>query len=156
MKKEELQKHLVVRNEELSIGVSVRLPLENPSTMATASCDNFEDCDWIVTRVWVPEIYRGQGVGSFLLNQLKLIVVTKPRFKSLLVSPGGYNADINRQRHFYMKNGFTVSPWGERLYTWRNSGTRMPMCRAVMAEEILGHPTLSLLAEDYLGRDEET
>lgn len=75
------------------------------SLKATASAD-FVSSFWWIGRVLVdPPKARGNGVGGYILEELKR-AVKEMGGTSLLVSPGGYAVDPKRQFKFYLSHGF--------------------------------------------------
>ena len=60
---------------------------------------------WWVARVLVQAKGRGKGLGSRLLQRL-VQEIKGTGAKAVIVAPGGYNANYNRQVNFYEKNGF--------------------------------------------------
>lgn len=74
-------------------------------SIAEAARSEIGEGVWWISRVFVEPSTRGKGLGTALLNYM----VNELRFRdvqALLVAPGGYNANYNRQVHFYEKNGF--------------------------------------------------
>jgi GNAT superfamily N-acetyltransferase len=79
-------------------------------SVATASANPHvlyppEEHCWWISRVFVQDPHRGQGVGSKILKTL-LSEVVKQGGKSVIVTPGGYNADPDKQIRFYENHGF--------------------------------------------------
>lgn len=75
---------------------------------SVANVDEIKPGEWHISRVMVVEKFRGQGLGSKLLN----IIIEKCRengAKSIKVTPGGYGADSKRQQNFYKRVGFKLS-----------------------------------------------
>ena len=60
---------------------------------------------WYVNRVLVDADYRGKGVGSKML-QAAIKAVKEQGGNEIVVEPGGYDADPERQKNFYLRNGF--------------------------------------------------
>ena len=61
---------------------------------------------WYVNRVLVtsPDS-RGSGLGTQVLEALKDAVRSQGG-REMIVEPGGYGADPDKQKNFYVKNGF--------------------------------------------------
>jgi hypothetical protein len=147
MNKQDIKKKIETKQLWNEITVSVGLPLDNPELTAEVVCSHFEEGDWVITRCWVPEIYRGSKVGSVLLEEAQATLAEMCGFEKLLVQPCGHYQDIAKERAFFKANGFKETSYAPRLLEWRQSGLRI---RVVPAAEILGHPTLSLLADDHI------
>lgn len=84
----------------------------SPWPSAVASCERISESIWWVSRVLVqPAEARGGGLGSEVLGLLLAAFrhQGEPGAK-LLVCPGGYENDQERQRRFYLKNGFVPAP----------------------------------------------
>lgn len=64
--------------------------------------------EWWVARVLVPDpTDRGKGLGSLVLRAaLDAVLIPTGGMARVIVAPGGYDNDHERQRHFYEKNGF--------------------------------------------------
>jgi GNAT superfamily N-acetyltransferase len=64
--------------------------------------------EWWVARVLVSDpVDRGKGLGSLVLQAaLKAIMVSTNGMARVVVVPGGYDNNHERQRKFYEKNGF--------------------------------------------------
>lgn len=77
----------------------------NNGKLSIASADNMLDGRWWISRVNVQGIERGQGVGSKLLNKLIEEILFYGE-TNIVVAPGGYNEDSDKQFNFYRKNGF--------------------------------------------------
>lgn len=60
---------------------------------------------WWVSRVFIHRTMRGQGLGSLMVGHLVKEIFQKGA-KAIVVAPGGYNSNYNRQVNFYVKNGF--------------------------------------------------
>ncbi len=60
---------------------------------------------WWVSRVLVQPGLRGKGLGTKMLQRL-IKEIQKKGAEAILVAPGGYNSNINKQINFYTKNGF--------------------------------------------------
>jgi GNAT superfamily N-acetyltransferase len=61
---------------------------------------------WWISRVNVPEGLRGKGIGSKLLQEALKEMKKCPASKAIIVYPGGYDSDPEKQANFYVKNGF--------------------------------------------------
>lgn len=62
--------------------------------------------EWYVTRVVVRDpAQRGRGLGERMVKRL-LEAIRRQGPAVVLVEPGGYAADLERQRAFYAKCGF--------------------------------------------------
>lgn len=71
---------------------------------ATVSADLVDQ--WWINRVLVqPESNRGLGIGSHLLKMLKE-EVKKQGGTKIVVAPGGYDQNKDRQVRFYKKHNF--------------------------------------------------
>lgn len=75
------------------------------SSVADANQYPLEDDVWWISRVLVHHKARGKGLGSQLLQRL-IKEIKSYRAKAIVVAPGGYNANHNKQINFYTKNGF--------------------------------------------------
>lgn len=72
----------------------------------TAEADDLGDGVWWVARVLVqPPKNRGRGIGTELVRRMQREVVGFG-CKKLIVAPGGYDEDHERQRGFYLHCGF--------------------------------------------------
>lgn len=81
--------------------------------VSTASATNMnQDGKWYLNRIIVNKAERGRGFGTALLNKVKEKLCTLEDFSELIVEPGGYDSDPERQRNFYVKNGFETSREG--------------------------------------------
>lgn len=60
---------------------------------------------WINRAIINKPALRNLGIGSTLLKSL-LEEITKKDGKKIVVMPGGYGEDIEKQYNFYKKNGF--------------------------------------------------
>lgn len=88
----------------------------SPLSSAVASADLYNQQGvWWISRVKVPDKLQGVGVGSRLLKRL-IEEVQKQGAKAIVVAPGGYNSDPDRQVQFYVRNGFKPSEADEGLY----------------------------------------
>jgi GNAT superfamily N-acetyltransferase len=118
MTPEEILAQAIVLDTHQSVSVSMKLDWGKDSyaRLATASSDMFDMGVWWVTRVRVPDAHQGKGIGTVILGKLIEIVTAKPGFVSLSVVPGGYNADVRRQRRFYVRCGFSRRKEG--VYVW--------------------------------------
>jgi len=82
---------------------------------ATASADLVQEAEWWISRVLVqPKELRGQGIGTQLMEVLQSHIKKGQR---LVVFPGGYDQDRDRQEAFYRKCGFVDSTEGGLV--WR-------------------------------------
>lgn len=85
--------------------VSVYDADENNFYSSTASADFIAD-HWFINRVLVnPKSHRGKGIGTQLLQTL-IKEIRKHDNNKIIVTPGGYENDQERQNNFYLKNGF--------------------------------------------------
>lgn len=50
--------------------------------------------------------HRGQGIGSRMMSMIKHELLRQPSFQEVIVTPGGYAEDEEKQKRFYVKNGF--------------------------------------------------
>lgn len=92
--------------------------------------------EWWVARVLVPDRKnRGNGYGSSVLRQaLQLVEKRTMGIGKVVVAPGGYDNDQQRQFGFYRKNGFVqVNPEG--LFEWRSNSYRQEASNG-KAEEV--------------------
>jgi GNAT superfamily N-acetyltransferase len=63
---------------------------------------------WYVNRVLVqPKEMRSKGIGSLLLQTL-VKEIRKDSTKRIIVTPGGYATELEKQQNFYKKNGFVI------------------------------------------------
>jgi len=66
----------------------------------------WEESFWYINRALVePEVARGQGHGTHMLQRL-LETIRRSGPTRVVVDPGGYGANVRRQRRFYRKSGF--------------------------------------------------
>lgn len=111
-----------VRSDGHSLGITlIADTAAGAQSLGTVSADNFlygPGCYWI-SRFLVHEPYRGRGIGSFMLTELKRLAADSDDFDSLVVEPGGYFEDPERQRAFYTRNGFRDN--GDGLFVWRSA-----------------------------------
>ena len=147
MNKQDIKQKIETKQQWNEVTVSVALPFDKPDLIAEIVCSHFEDGEWIITRCWVPEEYRGSKVGSVLLEEAQATLSEMCGFEVLRVQPFGHYQDITKERAFFKANGFKETSYAPRMLEWRQSGLRI---RVVPAAEILGHPTLSLLADDHI------
>lgn len=91
---------LHISSTELNISVSL---VEN-GRLSTASADNLMDGKWWISRVNVQGT-RGNGTGSRLLKTL-VDEILKYGKTEIIVAPGGYAEDEEKQFRFYKKNNF--------------------------------------------------
>jgi len=82
--------------------------------IATADANLIGENIWWISRVFVPDFMRGSGIGSAILNRLADEVL-KNGGTELVVCPGGYFVDGERQRKFYLKNDFKETDVKEKL-----------------------------------------
>lgn len=62
---------------------------------------------WNISRVLVKkEQDRGKGLGSNFLQKLLKEIYLRNSNAVVIVAPGGYGVDIQKQISFYKKNGF--------------------------------------------------
>lgn len=73
--------------------------------VSIASIDNLKDGRWWISRVNVQGAEKGQGLGSKLLQEAITAVLSYGQVE-IIVAPGGYSDDLERQINFYKKNGF--------------------------------------------------
>jgi len=73
--------------------------------LSVASVDLVLDL-WYVSRVMVREKYRGTGIGTKMLKSLIVEIKSRPDKGNIIVFPGGYDGDTEKQNAFYKKNGF--------------------------------------------------
>ena len=113
-----LKGRAAVRVERYSTAITLIADTpEGPKAVGTVSADEFFGTGrWWISRCLVQEPYRGLGVGSFLLDELKKLASERERFVRLEVEPGGYNSDPERLRAFYERSGFLDA--GDGLFTW--------------------------------------
>lgn len=82
------------------------------------SCDMIKiGDDWLVTRVIVKGP-RGKGIGTKLL-QAALQEALRLGAKRVIVAPGGYEGDTERQVRFYTNNGFKPCADPAGALEWR-------------------------------------
>lgn len=111
----DLKGKLALRLEPWSVGITMVVDGAGRSC-ATISADLLDDGTWYLARCLVQEPYRSKGVGAFLVARLQQLVTARDGFKQLVVEPGGYAADLNRQRSFYLRQGFARADDG--AYVW--------------------------------------
>lgn len=61
---------------------------------------------WYISRVNVHHKLRGKGIGTSILDKLIKAVMERQDRNDIVVTPGGYNEDPERQYQFYKKYGF--------------------------------------------------
>ena len=83
--------------------------------LSVASADKIGDI-WHISRVNVHRAVRGQGLGSKMLQRIIHEVKLHEVKCNIIVHPGGYNEDPERQFAFYKKNGFVERERGEYIY----------------------------------------
>lgn len=100
MKPEELSDLIINKTiQSVSVGIII------DGKLSVANADNLMDGNWWISRVNVNDKIRGKGIGTTLLKRLINEVLTYGE-TNIIVAPGGYNADTDKQFHFYEKNGF--------------------------------------------------
>ena len=109
-----MEMNLIVNKTFQSISVGVMLD----GKLSVANADNLMDGRWWISRVNVQDNLRGLGIGSTLLNRMIKEILTYGE-TDIIVAPGGYNQDTNKQFHFYEKNGF-VKTNEDGLLTYKN------------------------------------
>lgn len=89
---------------------------------AEANIDSQDVDAWYISRVFVKEHLRGKSIGSQVLQTL-LSEIKKQNTKKVIVSPGGYDNDKDRQFNFYLKNGFKHSIENDEIlvYTYETA-----------------------------------
>ncbi|MDD5649797.1 MAG: GNAT family N-acetyltransferase [Candidatus Nanoarchaeia archaeon] len=88
--------------------------VENLGHNACVESDQIIPNHWMITRALVrPDGYRNQGLGSHLLKIL-IEEIKKKKGKSILVTPGGYDGETEKQFRFYEKNGF-ITPKQDQI-----------------------------------------
>lgn len=88
--------------------VSVMMRAEhNPQSLGIAEASWMWGDEWYLNRVFIPEKYRGQGIGTILVAKL-LEETTRQGCKKLVLTPGGYDTPYEVQRDFYLKCGFRL------------------------------------------------
>jgi GNAT superfamily N-acetyltransferase len=83
---------------------------ENPMrNRGVAEASWMPDGFWYINRVLVkPPELRGKGIGGQLLERLKQELKEKAKATLIVVDPGGYGMDVEKQRRFYLKHGFVM------------------------------------------------
>ncbi len=84
---------------------SISVYHQNGHNISVASIDRIEPNKWWISRVNVKEIDRNKGIGSAMLK-MAIEAVLEQEEVEIVVAPGGYNEDYNKQINFYKKNGF--------------------------------------------------
>lgn len=74
--------------------------------LSVASADKIFDGTWYVSRVMVNLKHRGKKIGSLMLNKIIDEIKSRPDKGNIVVFPGGYSEDLEKQMNFYKKNGF--------------------------------------------------
>lgn len=97
---------------------SVSAMIVTDGRVSIASADNLFDGRWWISRVNVQGTTLGKGVGTALLKKLIEEVLSYGP-ANIIVAPGGYHEDTNRQFNFYKKNGF-VETEEEGLLIYKN------------------------------------
>jgi len=96
---------------------------ENMFDSACAEANIFDEINtWYICRVFVKEHLRGKKIGSQILQTL-LTEIKKQHAKKVIVTPGGYDVDEDRQFNFYIKNGFKHSTEDEKMLVFSFSET---------------------------------
>lgn len=90
-----------VNTSEFNVSVSQ----VNNDKLSIASADNMLDGRWWISRVNVQGVERGKGIGSILLKKLVEEILFYGE-TNIIVAPGGYHEDSEKQYNFYRKNGF--------------------------------------------------
>lgn len=98
---------------DFGISVTTRL---SQTRMADAIAMYLDPTFWWVSRVFVPEGYRGNGIGGQLLERLKTELSAREGFGGLVVVPGGYNSKLSDQQRFYRHHGFVRQRDGRYLW----------------------------------------
>jgi GNAT superfamily N-acetyltransferase len=80
---------------------------EDLSIRGTAEASMLENVWWVNRVVVNPPSARGHGLGSQLIEALKAAVL-KMGGKELMVCPGGYAGNVNKQKRFYKHHGFKL------------------------------------------------
>lgn len=82
--------------------------IENFSHNGCVESDRIDNENWWISRALVkPTNYRSKGIGSKLLKIL-IDEIKKKNSKYILVTPGGYEDETEKQFRFYEKNGFVI------------------------------------------------
>ena len=87
--------------------VSVGLIFNN--TISIANIDHIADGRWWISRVNVQGYEKGSGIGSKLLKKAIEEVFKQDALANIIVAPGGYDNETEKQFNFYKKNGFIDS-----------------------------------------------
>lgn len=82
--------------------VSVLVPLPGKPAVLDASMIGTE---WWINRVNVPEKYRRKGVARHMMNKA-ISKINSIGATGIIVQPGGYDMDNDKQREFYRECGF--------------------------------------------------
>ncbi len=85
---------------------SVSVSCVTDGRVSVASIDNLKDGRWWISRVNVQGAEKGKGLGSKLLQTAIKEVLSFGK-SEIIVAPGGYTNDIEKQINFYKKNGFS-------------------------------------------------
>jgi hypothetical protein len=84
---------------------SVSASFVTDGKLSVASIDFLEGGRWWISRVNVQGAERGKGIGSQLLQKaIEEVLSFDPT--EIIVAPGGYGEEPERQINFYKKNGF--------------------------------------------------
>ena len=75
--------------------------------IGVVEASRMNDAVWYLNRAVIrAESDRGKGIGSQLLIELMKKLKEQPDCRRLIVTPGGYGMNPDKQFHFYLKNGF--------------------------------------------------
>jgi GNAT superfamily N-acetyltransferase len=81
--------------------------LHSPMQSGCVEISCLDNKNWWISRAFVSPKFRNQGVGSHIMK-LAIDEVKKHKGKLILVTPGGYEGNTQRQFNFYAKNGFSI------------------------------------------------
>jgi len=93
--------NIKINSSEFNVSVSQI----NNNKLSVASADNMLDGRWWISRVNVQGVEKGKGLGSQLLQKLISEILFYGE-TNIIVAPGGYHSDTEKQFNFYRKNGF--------------------------------------------------
>lgn len=93
----------------------------NNGRVSIASIDNLQDGRWWISRVNIQGTEKGKGLGSIMLKRAIKEVLSFGQTE-IIVAPGGYDNNLNRQINFYKKNGFEITN-KEGLMTYKKTDT---------------------------------
>ncbi len=95
-----------ISSSEESISVS-HIDESEPG-LSVASVDRVctDEGSWYISRINVIKKQRGMGIGSKLLSALINEIKSRSDKGNIIVFPGGYNEDSDKQFSFYKRNGF--------------------------------------------------